>query len=147
MRAALHAWLPVVLWMGLLFTASTDLGAPRRTSRILVPVLRWLAPEISTAALDRAQFVVRKTGHAVGYAILAALIWRAKRRTMPEAEPSSFRRSAAFSLALAVLYAATDEWHQTFTTTRQGSLVDVALDAAGAAAGLVFLWLWSRRQR
>ncbi len=132
--------------MALLFTASTDLGAPRRTSRILAPVLRWLVPEISTAALDRAQFAVRKSGHAVGYAILAALIWRAKRRTTAGTK-DSFHRNAAFALALAVLFAASDEWHQTFTTTRQGSLADVALDAAGAAAGLVILWFWSRRQR
>ena len=132
--------------MALLFTASTDMGAPRQTSRILVPVLRWLVPDISTVMLDRAQFVVRKTGHAVGYAILAALIWRGVRRT-PAGAQAGFGRSATVAFSLAVLFAASDEWHQTFTTMRQGSLADVALDAAGAAAGLVFLWFWNRWQR
>lgn len=132
--------------MALLFTASTDLGGTQRTSRLIVPVLRWVVPDISPAAIDRAQFAVRKSGHAVGYSILAALIWRGVRRT-PAGKQASFQRSATVAFALAVLFAASDEWHQTFTATRQGSLADVALDAGGAAAGLVILWLWSRRQR
>ena len=147
MRPNHLAWLPVALWMALIFGASTDLGAPRQTSRILVPLLRWLVPEISSTTLERVQFAVRKTSHAVGYAVLAVLIWRAKRRTTPHPAPG-FWRDAAFAFALAVLYAATDEWHQTFTASRQGSLADVALDAAGAAAGLALLWLrpaWLRR--
>ena len=120
-RPAHLAWLPAVLWMALLFSASTDLGAPRQTSRFLVPLLRWLVPDISPVTLDRVQFAARKTGHALAYALLAALIWRAKRRTMP-GSPPAFRRDATFAFALAVLYAASDEWHQTFTVARQGSL-------------------------
>lgn len=145
-RPSYLAWLPVVLWMALLFGASTDLGAPRRTSRFLVPVLRWLVPEISPVALERVQFAVRKTGHALAYAVLAVLIWRAKRQTTSPSPPD-FRRDATFAFALAVLYAASDEWHQTFTASRQGSLADVALDAAGAAVGLALLWLWGRWRR
>ena len=145
-RPSLRAWLPVVLWMALLFGASTDLGAPRQTSRFLVPLLRWLVPDISPVALDRVQFAVRKTGHALAYALLAALIWRAKRRATNHPTPD-FRRDAAFAFALAVLYAASDEWHQTFTASRHGSVADVALDAAGAAAGLALLWLWGRRRQ
>ena len=106
--------------MALIFCASTDLGAPRQTSRILLPVLRWLIPDISATALNRAQLLVRKTGHALGYATIA--------------------------FVLTVLYAATDEWHQTFTVSRQGSVADVALDATGAVAGLALLWLWDRRR-
>lgn len=132
--------------MALLFIASTDLGDPRRTSRILVPVLRWFVPDISLNALERAQFAVRKTGHALGYAVLAVLILRAKRHGSTSGT-GDLRREAGFAFALTVLYAASDEWHQTFTTTRQGTVADVALDASGAAAGLVFVWFWVRRQR
>lgn len=132
--------------MALIFGASTDLGAARQTSRILVPVLRWLVPDLTPTALNRAQLLVRKTGHALGYAVLAVLIWRARRRSRPESGPPCLRSDAAFAFVLAVLYAATDEWHQTFTASRQGSVADVALDAAGAMAGLTLLWLWERRQ-
>ena len=140
------AWLPVALWMALIFCASTDLGAPRQTSRILLPVLRWLIPDISATALNRAQLLVRKTGHALGYAVLAVLISRARRRIRQNSEPPCLRRDATIALVLTVLYAATDEWHQTFTASRQGSVADVALDATGAVAGLALLWLWDRRR-
>lgn len=139
------AWLPVVLWMTLLFGASTDLGATRRTSRFLVPALRWLVPEISAESLARAQFAVRKTGHVLAYAVLAALVFRARRLSTLEGEPPSFPRVAAVSFAVTVVYACSDEWHQTFTASRNGSSADVALDAAGGALGLLLLWLWERR--
>lgn len=140
------AWLPAVLWMALIFGASTDLGAPRQTSRILDPLLRWLVPDISATALNRTKSLIRKTGHALGYAVLAGLIWRARRRARPEGEPHCVRNDAVIAFVLVVLYAATDEWHQTFTASRQGSVADVALDAAGAVAALALACLWERRR-
>jgi VanZ family protein len=57
------------------------------------------------------------------YAILAVLVARAVGST-----PVAF--------ALAVAYAATDEWHQTFVRGRHGSPVDVGIDAVGVLIGL-----------
>lgn len=144
-RPRLQAWLPVALWMALIFTASTDLGGTQRTSRILVPFLHWLVPEITPGTVNKVHLAVRKTGHAAAYAVLAGLVWRARRRQNPEESPESFQAALRFAFLLAVAYAATDEWHQTFTSTRLGSLGDVGLDAAGAAAGLGIIWCWRRR--
>lgn len=143
-RAVLNAWLPVVLWMALLFTASTDLGGTQRTSRILAPFLRWLVPDIAPRTLDAVHLAVRKTGHAAAYALLAGLLWRARRLRNPTEPEAGGRDDMRFAFVLAVLHAATDEWHQTFTATRQGSLADVALDAAGAALGLAAIGCWRR---
>ena len=41
------------------------------------------------------------------------------------------------SLCLTLLYALTDEWHQTFVPGRQFDLRDLALDAAGSALALL----------
>lgn len=147
LRKTALAWLPVVLWMTLLFGASTDLGATRRTSRFLVPALRWLVPDISAETLARAQFAVRKTGHLLGYAVLAALVFRARCLSTSASELPSFPRIAAFSFAVTVVFACSDEWHQTFTASRNGSAADVALDAAGGALGLLLLWMWGRRPK
>lgn len=133
--------------MAVLFSASTELGSNRRTSRFLLPVLRWLAPDLPAATLEKVQFGVRKTGHAVGYALLAAFIWRARRMHHGESGNNWRRADAAFAFGIATLFAATDEWHQTFTATRQGAVADVALDATGAAIGLVLIWLWGRWRR
>lgn len=146
-RRPLLAWLPLVLWMAVLFSASTDLGSSRRTSRILVPLLRWLVPGITAPALDTIQLGVRKTGHAVAYAILASMAWRARRLDNPSQPPTWSWADARFALGFATVYALTDEWHQTFTATRQGSVADVALDAFGAALGLAAVWLWGRWRR
>lgn len=44
--------------------------------------------------------------------------------------------AAAASFALAVLYACTDEWHQTFVPGRAGRVTDVLVDAAGCLFGI-----------
>ena len=132
--------------MAVLFVASTDLGGTKHTSRILVPLLRWLVPDISRAAVNEVQLAVRKTGHAAAYALLAGLAWRARRR-MGGISQSWRVNDAVFALLVATLYAVSDEWHQTFTATRQGTLTDVALDVFGAALGLTAIWLWGRWRR
>jgi VanZ family protein len=104
-----------------------------RTLSLWLPVLAWAGlifglsaiPSLSTG-LGTWDLVLRKCAHATEYAILAVLLWRALRRELA-------------ALALAVAYAATDEWHQTFVRGRHGSPVDVAIDAAGATLGLVLL--------
>ncbi len=52
----------------------------------------------------------------------------------------SGKRRYALAAILAVLYAMTDEYHQTFIAGRHGSFVDVAIDSVGALAGLLLLW-------
>lgn len=146
-RTLVHTWLPATLWMALLFLASTEVGSSGRTSRLLVPILRWVAPQLPPSTLEAVQLGVRKAGHAVGYAILAGLVWAGRRAGSPAGAPPWRWADARFAFAIATLYAATDEWHQTFTATRKGSLADVLLDAVGAALGLGVLWLWVRWRR
>ena len=75
----LNAFLPVVLWMSIIFIGSTDLGSSQRTSRIIGPILRWFNPEVSDETIRALQAVVRKSAHVCVYALLALLIWRARR--------------------------------------------------------------------
>ncbi|HLM50142.1 MAG TPA: VanZ family protein, partial [Solirubrobacteraceae bacterium] len=46
---------------------------------------------------------------------------------------------------IAVGYAITDEWHQSFVLGRSASPVDVAIDAAGVALAWL-AWRWWRRR-
>ncbi len=77
MRSFLKYWLPVVIWLCLIFIGSTDLMSAEQTSRIIRPLLRWLKPDISMETIAQVQFVVRKCAHLTEYAILAILLWRA----------------------------------------------------------------------
>jgi len=141
-RAWTLSWLPVVLWMVLIFSGSTDILSIGRTSRIIGPFLRWLKPDISEQAIKNVQVVVRKSAHVIEYAILAFLCWRALRGSVIVA-PWQWEQ-AGIALGLAFLYAITDEVHQSFVKSRMGSGWDVVIDTCGAALGLFLLWRFGR---
>jgi VanZ family protein len=99
--------------------------------RLWLPVVLWAAfifalssiPQLNSG-LGLWDLVLRKLAHAGEYALLAALLLRALARPWT-------------ALALAIVYAATDELHQHFVRGRTGSFGDLAIDAAGAALGLI----------
>lgn len=70
--------------------------------------------------------VLRKGAHLTEYAILGLLLMRALGRELP-------------ALLVGVAYAASDELHQHFVAGRHGSPVDVAIDTAGLAIGILAL--------
>jgi VanZ family protein len=104
------------------------------TSRQLsawVPVVAWAAlifaissiPSLSTG-LGVWDTILRKGAHTTEYAILGLLLLRALGRELP-------------SFLVGLVYAATDELHQHFVRGRHASPVDVAIDAAGVAIGII----------
>lgn len=147
-RSLLRYWLPVALWMALIFGMSTGLGASHRTSRIIGPILRWFNPDIQDETIRGIQLSIRKTAHVTEYAILALLCLRALRQTRSGERRPWNTRAALIALTITVLYAATDEWHQSFVPGREAAVRDVFIDAAGGSTGLLLnWWLTRRRQR
>ena len=130
--------------MLVIFSGSTDLLSSQRTSRFIGPLLRWLKPEISDVTIRRVQFAARRAGHVTEYAVLALLLWRAKRQPQPNDPRLWPWREAIWAFAFAALYAATDELHQAFVPSREARAGDVALDSLGAALGLLVFWRWGR---
>jgi VanZ family protein len=150
--SSLKYWVPVILWMCVIFSASTDAMSSGHTSRIIGPVVRWLIPDISDRAVGQIVFTVRKAAHVTEYAILAVLFWWARRNSIAVVGGVSERRwrwsEALLALVVVALYATTDEIHQLFVPTREGRIGDVMLDSAGAALGLLGIWVagrWRRR--
>lgn len=133
--------MPVLIWMFVIFTASTDLMSAEHTSRFIGPFLRWLAPEISAASVLAVQFFVRKGAHVTEYAILAGLLLRALR---PSTSKTALR-AVAWSFGIAAIYAGLDEFHQSFVVSRTASVHDVMIDACGAALGITIYWMLSQR--
>ena len=134
MKSFLKYWLPVIVWLAIMFVGSTDLMSAEQTSRIIGPLLRWLKPDISAEAIVRVQFFVRKGAHVTEYALLAALLWRAVRYGIDLRMKMSILAAAAL-LACAAL-AASDEFHQFFVASRTSSASDVTIDVCGALIGL-----------
>ena len=144
MKSFLKYWLPLLIWLGLIFLGSTDILSAEHTSRFLVPFLRWLDPQISLAALVQIQFAVRKLGHVIEYAVLATLLWRALRHGTPRERRMSILFVATW-LACAI-FAASDEVHQSFVPSRTASFKDVMVDAVGALIGLTICVAVARRK-
>jgi len=101
-------WLPVLLWAGFIFRLSC------------VPHLRFLQ--------SWWDFPVRKAGHMLVFGILARLLARA----LTGSTYWPWKRIFAWSLALTLLYAASDEYHQRFTPGRVPAAHDVVIDGLGA---------------
>lgn len=70
----------------------------------------------------------------VEYAVLSLLLLRAFRRTWPRRSSQAW----VWSALLAVLYAVSDEYHQSFVAGRENSLQDILIDVGGIALALVF---------
>lgn len=141
----LSSWLPLLFWMGLIFLGSTDHGSAGHTSGFIEPLLHWLLPWASQDAIESIHFLIRKSAHITEYAILGGLALRAIAPRQPRAFAEKRWKLAAAALVIAALYAASDEFHQSFVPSRGASVHDVLIDTCGACLGIGALLLWRKR--
>ncbi len=104
---------------------------PHSFVRAWLPVFIWCAvifalsavPSLGTG-LGTWDLALRKLAHVAEYAVLAVLLVRACRRP-------------GVAMLLGLLYAASDELHQSFVPGREGRPRDVAIDSVGLVLGLL----------
>jgi hypothetical protein len=115
------------------------------------PLVRWLPPlgmmaaifALSSLTSDRIPFfgeydlLVKKGAHGVGYAMLAAAYYFA----LPSRLSPVYR--AVLSFLMAVLFALSDEFHQSFVRGRHSALRDVGIDSLGALLALLAATVYS----
>ena len=89
-------------------------------------------PATSIPYYGGVDFILKKGAHALGYGMLALAYYYA----LPGRLSRISRLSLAFLMAL--LFALSDEYHQSFVPGRNSSLVDVLIDQLGAAVALFF---------
>jgi VanZ family protein len=115
MSAQIRQWAPAILIMILIFAASATPGS-----------------ELPNFGLW--DIIVKKGGHMLGYVMLTVAYCYALTRGK-----TATRTRLIVAFCLAALYAISDECHQRFTPGRSPSPLDVAIDTAGSAIGLL-LW-------
>ena len=134
----LKYWLPAIAWAIVISLASTDAFSASHTSRIIVPILRWLFPHAGAATIEWLHFLIRKAAHFIEYFLFSVILLRAVR-----GENRGWRiRWAIAALAIAAGYSALDEFHQSFVPSRTASPWDSLLDTTGAAVAQFVFWLW-----
>ena len=116
-RPLIYLWLPLLAWMGLIYFLSAQPDLPH-------PDSGWLGLALSNGA------------HAFVFGVLA-LLWV---RVLVER-----RHAWLVAFLLTMLYALSDEFHQTFVPGRYADPLDLLFDALGALFALA-LWLFRRRR-
>lgn len=109
-------WSPPLVWAAVIFLFSSITTA-------------------STSEIYWQDFIVKKLAHIVEYGIFAVLIYRALLGTNHKKSTAAF-----LSVLIAILYGATDEYHQSFTPGREPRARDVVFDTIGA--GIFVWWIW-----
>ncbi|GAB4504022.1 MAG: hypothetical protein Fur0043_10150 [Anaerolineales bacterium] len=118
LRKHLTRWLPAVLLMAVIFVFSS-------------------IPSDEMPSFDWADLLVKKGGHALGYGLLALSYARGLRSYAWPESSRSRRRRCFVAFLMVVLYAVSDEYHQSFTPGRHPSIWDVFIDSGGAALALL----------
>ena len=108
------AWLPVAAYMALIFYLSSLPHPDEQLPKVLFETLG------------------DKLLHAIEYAVLAALSYRAFRRA---AGPHAARYAVVYAAAAASFYGMSDEVHQAFVPFRTATWLDWLADTAGGILG------------
>jgi VanZ family protein len=139
----LRAWWPAFAWASFIFIMSTESFSAQHTARFIEPILRWLMPSLTDAQFVLIHYVIRKAAHFTEYVMFSLLLYRGVR-----GGGRGWHWTwglAAFSIATG--YAALDEIHQLFVTSRHASPYDVMIDAVGALLAVAAIWLCFRIRR
>lgn len=137
----LRYWWPALAWACVIWIFSTEATGATQTSSFLIPLLRWIFPDASTATIWMYHGWIRKAGHVTEYFVFSLLLLRGVR-----AGRSGWQFGWGLAtLGLAAAYAAFDEVHQAFVPGRGAAPADVLLDCLGAAAAQA--WAWRRAVR
>lgn len=132
MRFKFRYWIPAFAWMSVIFVFSTDLFSSSSTGSVFERLLSLLFPALSAEVLHAIHFGFRKFAHVAAYAVLSYFFSVGQFGSFkPWLRPLS-AKSAVGSILGCLIYASADEWHQSFSSVRTGTPVDVAWDTLGA---------------
>jgi VanZ family protein len=118
MKTVLSSWAPAVLWAAFLFFLSSRSHLP-----------------------GGGQLPINdKVAHGILYLILGgALAWAGRRL--------SFKRHQAILFLIGILFALSDEWHQSFVPDRSSTFGDLLADGSGLLVGFALGLRWFSRPK
>jgi len=99
----------------------------------LMGVIFWFSAQPAGGHHAWWVIIFRKLGHITGYALLTGAWWWALRGVAG--------RPLFWAVGISLLYACSDEFHQTFVRGREGTPRDVAIDAVGIAIAALLISL------
>lgn len=158
-KKALFWFLITLLWMAFIFYKSSQPYTVQDIRPSLANwIPQWLADGLplmefhydgqlitSTQPYDFIEFMIRKAAHVGAFAVLALLSIHTL-RIMQWRRTTAILTGAVFTL----LYAISDEWHQSFVVGRTGHAIDVGVDSIGIVlvviGYLIAAWISHRKR-
>lgn len=138
----LCCWVILILWMSLIFMLSAQNGTKsdslsgktiRITAQTADQEFKKLPSENQDAIVAHWQNLARKSAHVLLYFALGILCI-----LLLLQYPMKMNRRFWIALFIALIYAVSDEIHQMYVGGRNGSILDICIDTAGALLGI---WL------
>lgn len=108
MNSPIMRWILVIVWMGVIFAFSHQANSSEKTAVVF----------------GGFNIFARKLGHISEFGVLFLLLRFALRKHL------ELKKATLGAVLLAVLYAASDEWHQSFVPGRSACIEDVMLDSS-----------------
>ena len=124
MKKFTKLWLPVLLWVGIIFYLSNIPGLKSDFDPLI-------------------DFILRKLAHVTEYFILALLLRRAFKGSFNLSNFYLF----VYPAVVSILYAMSDEFHQTFIPDRHGCIQDVLIDSIGIFGFYIAINMLSKYQK
>lgn len=125
------SWVIVALWAAVIFFMSAHTGSDFDGAGPLAAIKRWLVG-LAAPVFGPDTDIVNVTAHFTEYLVFGGLLVLAARRTWPAL---GWGKLALVAIALASLYAVTDEFHQSFVPGRVCDPADWLTDTLGATLG------------
>jgi len=110
----------LIFWMGIIFFLSSQ-------------------PDLKSSFESQIDFILRKAAHITEYGILTFLAWRTI------GDRAKRKKYLIYAIIFSVLYAVSDEYHQTFVHGRVGSPVDVLIDSTGTIITGIAIWIKTKK--
>lgn len=130
----------LIAWMCLIFFFSSQNGdESTKSSGVFDNIINIIIKDDSVK--PKVKYIIRKAAHFTEYCILAILVLNVIRDYT-----NITYKTLILAFILCALYAASDEWHQTFVAGRVGQLMDVFIDSCGILTGLILYKCFRKRK-
>ena len=128
LTAAILSWLPVLIWMALIFYLSSQNGneSGHLSRTVTVGLLRLLRLAETNERIAAWQSVIRTCAHGAVFFILAILVGWALTRSQVQG-----LCNLLLTMLISIIYAATDEMPQALVPGRASQWIDLLVDSAG----------------
>ncbi len=134
--------------MTFIFSLSADNGvaSEKKSDSVIVKITetilhKKLTEEEKEKYIENSVWIVRKSTHFTLYFILGLLIISFLK------EFGLSKKSIIISIIVVLLYACSDEVHQTFVAGRSGEVLDVLIDTVGGSLATYLYYIIYKRRR